>query len=61
MRFVRIADVHSPDLLAVAMEELAVAQALVIVHGQERGARRYAEIGGRVRFDRDGEPGILCP
>lgn len=62
-KWVRIADLSGdPDcieLLAVALEELGVARALVMMHGQERGARRYVEAGGRVRFDDDGEPVIL--
>jgi hypothetical protein len=47
------------DALAVAMEELAVAHALVIVHGPARGAERYLQAGGRVRFDDFGEPVLL--
>jgi len=43
----------------VAFEELAIAQALVMMHGQERGARRYAELGGHVRFDEAGEPVVF--
>jgi hypothetical protein len=45
--------------VAVAMEELALAQALVIIHGKERAARLYLERGGHIRFDADGEPVIL--
>lgn len=46
------------ELLATAMEELAVAQALVMIHGEARGLLRYREAGGRVWFDADGEPVI---
>jgi hypothetical protein len=46
------------QLLAVALTELAVYQALVMVHGSEHGARRFAEAGGHVRFRDDGEPVI---
>jgi hypothetical protein len=40
----------------MALEELGVAQALVMMHGREHGAEVYAAHGGRVRFDDDGEP-----
>lgn len=66
IRIVRIADIVEQlpadeviAALAMAMEELAIAQALVIVHGQEHGARRYVEAGGHVRFDAEGEPCLL--
>lgn len=42
--------------LAGALEQLAIAQALVMLHGQAEGARRYAASGGCVRFDEQGEP-----
>jgi hypothetical protein len=62
MSWVRIANLSSRpervELLATAMEELALAQALVLVHGEQRGAKRYIEAGGRVRFDDFGEPVI---
>lgn len=45
--------------LAIAMEELAIAQALVIVHGPEHGAKKYLDTGGRVRFDAKGQPTLL--
>jgi hypothetical protein len=45
--------------LAMVMEELGLAQALAMMHGPERGARRYAEAGGHVRFDGNGEPVLL--
>jgi hypothetical protein len=46
------------ELLATAITDLAMAQALVMIHGQERGLARYLAGGGRVRFDADGEPVI---
>jgi hypothetical protein len=46
--------------LAVLLTELALAQALVIIHGPARGARRYIEAGGHVRFDGD-EVVLLWP
>lgn len=46
--------------LAVLMQELALAEALVIIHGPERGARRYIEAGGHIRFDGD-EVVLLWP
>jgi hypothetical protein len=62
MSWVRIANLSSrPDwaeLLATAMEELAMAQALVLIDGEQGGAKRYVQAGGRVRFDADGEPVI---
>jgi hypothetical protein len=59
--WVRIADLtrtgrDAPRLLAIAIEELALAQALVLIHGREGGARRYLESGAQVLFDDDGEP-----
>jgi len=38
------------------MTDLAIAQTFVMMHGKERGAARYIEAGGRVRFDDFGEP-----
>jgi hypothetical protein len=46
------------ELLARAMTELAVAESLTLIHGKEYAARRYAEIGGTVRFTDLGEPMI---
>lgn len=58
--WVRIADVKDDprciDLIAIAMEELAVVQALVMMHGQDAATRKYVEMGGHIRFDTDGEP-----
>ena len=45
--------------VAMAIEELGVAWALVMIHGQKRGARRYAEAGGHVRFTDLGEPMLM--
>jgi hypothetical protein len=45
--------------VAIAMEEVALAEALVIIHGKERAARLYIERGGHIRFDSDGDPVIL--
>jgi hypothetical protein len=68
MAWVRLADLSSAevelsaeeriDLVCTAMEEWAVAKALVNIHGEERGAERYKEAGGHIRFDADGEPVI---
>jgi hypothetical protein len=46
------------DLLAQAMEEWALAQALVVIHGPEHGWTKYVERGGHVRQDANGEPVI---
>jgi hypothetical protein len=40
----------------LAMTELGIAQGLALVHGPERGYRRYVEAGGAVRFTSYGEP-----
>jgi hypothetical protein len=45
------------DLMATAMEELALAEALRIIHG-DRWPSRYTEMGGHVRFDDENEPVI---
>lgn len=59
--WIRIKDIpnepESIELLARAFREMAIAQSLVIIHGQERGMKRYAEIG-TVKLDDDGEPCI---
>lgn len=44
--------------IALAMEELAIAQALAMVHGRDRAAAIYEERGGHVRFYK-GEPVLL--
>jgi len=44
------------SLVAAALTELGIARALVMIHGWDRGARRYADLGGCVRFTSDGEP-----
>ena len=67
-RWIKIADIPRSglpagqmiELVATALEEFAVAQALVICHGPERGPARYIEMGGHVRFS-DGEPVIWSP
>lgn len=41
--------------MAVLMTELPIAETLVLMHGRERGIRRYGEAGGAVRIDGDGE------
>lgn len=43
------------ELLARAINELGIAMALVVIHGQEAGYRRYEELRGLVSFDPDGE------
>jgi hypothetical protein len=60
MKYVRISDLPQHGqagltALTRAFEELAVAMALKQIHGAERGAQRYMEIGGFVRFDSEGE------
>lgn len=66
-RWIRIGDLgkvegltaeHQIHLLATAMEESALAQALVLIHGTRAGLERYITTGGCVRFDDDGEPVI---
>jgi hypothetical protein len=62
--WIRIRDIPGSDLaagrkialVAMALEELGVAQALVMMHGRDRGAEVYAAHGSCVRFDDDGEP-----
>jgi hypothetical protein len=46
-----------------ALQELGIAEALVMVHGPERGLRRYFEVGGRMRFTSWGDPyvPVLAP
>jgi hypothetical protein len=44
---------------AMAMEEVALAEALAIIHGKARAAELYVERGGHVRFDENGEPVLL--
>jgi hypothetical protein len=64
--WIRIEDIARSDLsadqkialTAMALEELGVAQGLVLIHGREHGARVYAQHGGQVRFDSEGEPVI---
>lgn len=65
-RWVRIDDIWASDLspdvkLALttrALHELGIAQALVLIHGERRGLKRYIEAGGAVRPDEDGQPVI---
>lgn len=44
------------DATVLALQELAVAQALVMVHGPRRGPERYYQLGGCIRFDTRGNP-----
>lgn len=44
------------DAAALALTELGVAEALAMVHGPERGLRRYFEAGGAIRFTPRGDP-----
>jgi hypothetical protein len=62
--WVRISDMADRDDLTVdqvidgmvmLIHELATAQALKMVHGEERASVMYAERGGIVRFDEQGE------
>jgi hypothetical protein len=64
--YVRLPDVSRAGLtaseavavVALATIELGTAQALVLIHGDVRGYRRYFEAGGAVRFGADGEPWV---
>lgn len=71
-RWVKIAELGSPELklppqaqvelLATAITDLGLAQALVMIHGTARGLERYYAAGGRVRMSYpDREPEIWCP
>lgn len=64
-RWVRISDLAREsewaELLATAIQELAIAQTLVMMHGSHRGLERYISAGGRVRSDENGEPVIWAP
>jgi hypothetical protein len=44
------------DTMSLALHELGTAQALAMIHGPERGYRRYVELGGCVRFTPWGDP-----
>jgi hypothetical protein len=44
------------DVVIRCLEELCIAEALVIIHGEARGAQLYIAHGGHVRFDAQGEP-----
>jgi hypothetical protein len=67
--WIRIGDIARSDLTAdqkialtaMVVEELGVAQALVMIHGQKHGAEVYALHGGHVRFGDDGEPVVPVP
>lgn len=64
-RWVRLSELHTlrfdeaTAALAIAMEELAVAESFVMIHGRERAADRYIAQGGVIRFDQDGNPGLM--
>ena len=49
------------ELVAVAITELGIAEALVMMHGRVRGTQLYVAHGGHVRFDEDGEPCLPLP
>lgn len=66
-RWVRVKDISDATelpvetrvaLLATAVEELGVAYSLTLIHGVPNGLQRYADAGGRVRQDAQGEPVI---
>lgn len=65
MSYIRIEDITSSDLtpehkiklIASAMEWLAMAHAMYIIHG-DRAGRKLIEMGCPVRFDDDDEPVI---
>jgi hypothetical protein len=44
---------------AMALEDLAIVTALVMIHGKEHGYQKYIDTGGRMRFDEEGELVIL--
>jgi hypothetical protein len=44
-------------LMAIAIEDLAMAHAMLIIHGDD-WAQKYIDHGGRIRFDDDDEPVI---
>lgn len=46
-------------MAAIALEETAVMEALVLIHGKERGYDRYLGVGGHIVFDDDGEPAFV--
>jgi len=59
-RWVRIVDLSRAEdltaevkirLLATGIEELATAQALVMIHGHDAGMDLYVRMGGHVRID----------
>lgn len=59
----RITDIAKADdldaeakitLMAMALEELGIAQSLVMVHGTVGGLERYKAAGGHVRIDPQG-------
>ena len=47
--------------MAIAMEELAVAQMCKIIHTSRPVAAYRDDMGGIVRFDDDGEPCLVLP
>lgn len=61
--WIRIADIPQSDLpgdqkialVAMALEEAAIAQALKMIHG-DRWEDVYVSVGGHVRMDEQGEP-----
>lgn len=68
MRWVKIAELGRAgltadqilDAITMALTELGIAQGLVVIHG-DRAARVYAEHGGHIRFDDDGDPCVPIP
>lgn len=46
-------------ITTIALEELCMAQALVMIHGTQRAGQRYVEVGGHVRFDDLGNPVVF--
>jgi hypothetical protein len=45
-------------LTSIMITEWAIAQALIMVHGEEAGLRRYWQLGGHVHPGADKEPWI---
>lgn len=66
MSAIRVADIAEAklpaglklQLIETLIKELAMAQALVLIHGQGAGLIHYRAMGGHVWYDADGEPVI---
>jgi hypothetical protein len=47
------------DAMAIALEEVCIAHAMVVIHGREHGPAKYIDLGGRMRSDDNGYPVLL--